>query len=159
MKKALLGVALAFSVSSAAYAEYNTTISVPVDHVEPVYVTQQVITGSTLVCKDYIVRGSDNRLIGTIIGGVIGNEIEKGSGAIIGGVLGHEIGKNGSTNDRIEKRCDTQPVFETQQRFMHYNVYYRINGNTHMVKMHNKPANGRLKVTLYPKLYVEGGFH
>lgn len=157
MKKALLGVLLAFSVSSAAYAEYDTSISVPVDHVEPVYETQQQITGTSTQCHDVIVRGNDNRIIGTIIGGVIGNEIDKGAGAVIGGILGHEIGKNNSSNDRIEKRCSNQPIYENVQRFRYYNVYYRINGNTHITRMHVKPQ-GNLTVHLYPNLYVQGGF-
>jgi len=146
-----------FASSAMAQGQYQTTIQVKWDHVEPVYQNQRQITGTTTVCNDYIVRGNDNRLIGTIIGGVIGNKIDKGTGAVIGGVLGHEIGKRESSNDRIEKRCTNQPVYEDVQRFMHYNVYYQINGNTHMTRMHIKPT-GSLTVHLYPNLRVQGGF-
>ena len=76
---------------------------------------------------------------------------------LLSGILGHEIGKQNSSNDRIVKQCTNQPVYENVQRFRYYNVYYRINGNTHMTRMHIKPE-GPLTVHLYPNLRVQGGF-
>jgi uncharacterized protein YcfJ len=159
MKKVILGAIAGALTSTAAYA-VDTSIQVPVDHVEPVYESQQQITGTNTVCNNVIVRGTDNTVVGTIIGGVIGSQVDKSNravGAVIGSVIGGSIGGKHGTPDRIEQRCSNQPIYETKQRFRYYNVYYSINGNTHMTKMHVKPK-GSLTVHLYPNLYVEGGF-
>ena len=159
MKKAIIGAIAGALTSTAAYA-VDTSVKVPVDHVEPVYQTQQVISGTTKVCNDVIVRGRDNTVVGTIIGGAIGSQVDSSNravGAVIGSVIGGHIGGQHGTPDRIEQRCSNQPVYENQQRFRYYNVFYSINGNTHMTRMHVKPQ-GSITVYLYPNLYVEGGF-
>ena len=161
MKKTIMAVALtALSIGAPAYAEFDTSIHVPWDHVEPVYDTVQVQTGTQTVCNNVIIRGQDNTVMGTIIGGVIGSQVDKSNRAaraVIGSVIGGHIGGQHGTQDRIEQRCSGQPVFETQNRFRYYNVYFRINGNTHMTRMHVKPS-GSLLVHLYPNLHVDGGF-
>jgi len=159
MKKTILGAIVGTLIAGQAVAA-NTSIYVPVDHVEPVYQTQQVITGTTTVCDNVIVKGSDNTVVGTIIGGVIGSQVDKSNravGAVIGSVIGGHIGGQHGTPDRIEQRCSGRPVYENQQRFMHYNVFFNINGNTHMTRMHIKPT-GSILVHLYPNLHVDGGF-
>ena len=159
MKKQILGAVLGAFIATSASAS-GTSIYVPVDHVEPVYTTQQVITGQTTVCNDVIIRGEDNTVIGTIIGGVIGSQVDKSNravGAVIGSVIGGHIGGKHGQPDRIEKRCSGQPVYSTKQRFEYYQVYFSINGNTHMTRMHIKPK-GEVLVHLYPNLHVDGGF-
>lgn len=159
-------VALSATFATVAHADghkknhghYNnsTVIQVVPDHIQPYYTTKQVITGSTTVCENYVIQGNDNRLLGTIIGGVIGHQVEHGAGTVIGGIIGHEIGRNTSDRGRVERRCNGVPVYETQQEFQYYQVYYNINGDTRMTRMHYKPDV--LTIYLYPNLHVENGF-
>jgi len=96
----------------------------------------------------------EHRVAGTVIGGVaggvLGHQIGGGTGktvatvagAAVGGYAGNKVQKNMQEKDVVtttEKRCKT--VTDTSQKFVGYDVRYRLDGKEDVVRTSFKPGN------------------
>ncbi|SHF51603.1 Uncharacterized conserved protein YcfJ, contains glycine zipper 2TM domain [Modicisalibacter ilicicola DSM 19980] len=113
-------------------------------------------------CSDVVVtrqRPSQdpNRIAGTavgaIVGGVLGNQVGGGSGkkiataagAVAGGFAGREVQgrmQQGDTYTTTERRCQT--VTDVEERFLGYDVEYRIDGEVFDVRLDEAPKGERV---------------
>lgn len=118
-------------------------------------------------------------IVGSVIGGVIGNQLGRGhssssrtgatvAGAIIGGALGSERGNTNARHRRHEQprhRVESQPVYElreverckrvvesrTERKLQHYNVTYRYKGRTFTTQLPRDPGRQlELQVSVAP---------
>lgn len=89
-------------------------------------------------------------VIGAVVGGVLGNQVGGGSGkklatvagAAAGGYAGNRVQdrmQKGNTYETTEQHC--QIVYDTEQRPAGYDVKYRLDGNTHTVRMDHDPGS------------------
>jgi len=90
-------------------------------------------------------------ILGTIIGGAIGNNVSRhrGAGTVIGAVIGASVGSNLSRegyarSDRVyyknERRCQIIESVDYQQTIAGYNVWYRYQGNEYQTQMDHHPG-------------------
>lgn len=121
--------------------EITQTVQVPREVCEDVPVTRQQPV------KD------ENRIVGTVagavIGGVLGNQVGGGSGkkiatvagAAAGGYAGNKVQQNmqeKNTHTEYETRC--RSVSDAQEKFIGYDVSYRLNDETGTVRMDHRPG-------------------
>ena len=124
-------------------------------------------------------RSSGNALVGSVFGGVIGNQLGRGhsrssragatvAGAIIGGAIGNEAHGNVQRHRRHERprhQTQSRPIYESrpverckrvvesrsEQRLQHYNVTYKYKGRTFTTRLPRDPGNSlELQVTVAP---------
>jgi len=124
-------------------------------------------------------RSSGGALVGSVIGGVIGNQLARGhsrssragatvAGAIIGGAIGNETRADVLRHRRSQqprRHVERYPVYETrsverckrvvesrsEQRLQHYNVTYRYKGRNFTTQLPRDPGNRiELQVTVAP---------
>ena len=107
---------------------------------------QQVVTGGQ--------KSGAGAAMGAIAGGVIGNQVGKGSGNALatmaglfgGAILGDNIEGGGTPEVRNVQNCSTQTVYEN--RTMAYNVVYEFAGKQYTVQMPQDPGpTVRLQIT------------
>ena len=99
---------------------------------------QQVVTGGQ--------KSGAGAAMGAIAGGVIGNQVGKGSGNALatmaglfgGAILGDNIEGGGTPEVRNVQNCSTQTVYEN--RTMAYNVVYEFAGKQYTVQMPQDPG-------------------
>ena len=128
-------------------------------HVEPI--TQQYQTSVPhQECWDEQVAYRDNSrssatptILGSIIGGAIGNELGHNSdarkgglviGALLGGSIGRDIGNKSNassgTRYRTEQVCNTYYDTAYEERITGYAVTYKYLGHTYQTRTHNHPG-------------------
>lgn len=129
--------------------------------------------------RNYTDRSSGNTLVGSVIGGVIGNQLGRGhsrnsragatiAGAIIGGAIGNETRGNVQRhrrNERSSRRSQSRPIYESrpverckrvvesrsEHRLQHYNVTYRYKGRNFTTQLPRDPGSRlELQVTVAP---------
>jgi uncharacterized protein YcfJ len=103
-------------------------------------------------------------LLGTIIGGALGNAVGHGKsnkrvGTVVGAVLGHSIGRDivaGNSQDRemryeTVRQCETVYEYREEERLVGYQVVYLYNDEEYSVRMDSDPGEQvRLKVNVQP---------
>ncbi|MCO7223503.1 glycine zipper 2TM domain-containing protein [Pleionea sp. CnH1-48] len=101
-------------------------------------------------------------ILGTIIGGAIGNEIGHGkrnkqigavAGAVLGGAIGNDIAKSNQRPGRSSVRtvCDTRYVEVERERVSGYRVVYRYNDRNYTTEMPYDPGDEiRVRVSVAP---------
>lgn len=128
-----------------------------VTSVEPI--TEQVQTPHQ-VCKDVVVTTQaeikdENKLVGTLGGAAVGNQVGGGSGKTIatavgtvaGAMTGRKIQDNAQKNDVVtttQRQCNTQ--YTTSSKTVGYNVTYDLGGTAVMAKTINKPQGNILPI-------------
>lgn len=106
-----------------------------------------------------------NVAVGSVIGGVVGNQVFRGknqsaatvAGAAIGGYMGYERAKS-RNNDvvpvqqtRYEQQCSTTTSYRTEAKADGYDVTYRYNGQFFTTRMETPPPS-RFPVAPQPTL-------
>ncbi len=122
--------------------EVTETINTPREECEDVQVQKQAP-----VKDEKRIAGS---VIGGVLGGVLGHQVGGGkgktvatvAGAAAGGYAGNRVQKNMQEKDVVtttERRCKT--VTDTSQKFLGYDVRYRLDGKEAMVRTSFRPGN------------------
>jgi uncharacterized protein YcfJ len=125
-----------------AVKEVTETINTPREQCEDVQVQKQAP-----VKDEKRIAGS---VIGGVLGGVLGHQVGGGkgktvatvAGAAAGGYAGNRVQKNMQEKDVVtttERRCKT--VTDTSQKFLGYDVRYRLDGKEAVVRTSFKPGS------------------
>lgn len=155
----VLATSVALSVSADTRYDYAQVLSA-----QPIYQTVE-ISDPHEECWDEEVRrrhsSQDSRtpaLLGTIIGGAIGNSVGHGKsnrriGTVVGAVLGHSIARDiVAVNKRDDgvyyetvRHCETVYEYREEQRLVGYDVRYLYNDEEFSTRMDTDPGE-ELKV-------------
>lgn len=87
-------------------------------------------------------------IAGAIVGGVVGNQIGKGSGntaatvagALLGGAVGNQIGHQREDSYRVERRCERVGGREVSQEVVAYRVKYEYRGKVFWTRTKHHPG-------------------
>jgi uncharacterized protein YcfJ len=101
-------------------------------------------------------RSATPVILGSIIGGVIGNQFGGGSGNVAitaaGAVLGGSIAADASHKRNpdgyyavTETRCGMETAWRSEERIVAWDVRYRYHGEVYQTRMKNQPGD-RIKV-------------
>lgn len=111
---------------------------------------------------------SSNHVGGTLVGGVLGNQVGSGSGrqvaraagAIIGGAIGHNVsrerqrqryGDQTYRDERVVERCETRHRESYEERIDGYDVTYVYAGREYHTRMPYDPGDRiRIRVDVTP---------
>lgn len=105
-----------------------------------------------------------NEILGAIIGGVVGNQLGKGSsnrnvttiiGAIGGGAIANKM-ENGHTHNQDVTVCQPQRRVENRRTVDHYIVTYSLNGKQFIMHEYQKPRHMEKKVTVTVQVTYRG---
>ncbi|MGH1485149.1 MAG: glycine zipper 2TM domain-containing protein [Cellvibrionaceae bacterium] len=164
---AFSGLALVNTVYAGdRYGAHNKNIEfAKVTNVSPIYETVSYKEPQR-EChyEDRTVRrkGSNTSvIIGSIIGGAIGNELGHNKsnkkvgtvvGAVLGGSIANDISKNKRGYDTVSERiCTTTHHVSYEERVTGYNVAYKYRGNTYYTTTNEHPGKRiRVAVTVRP---------
>ena len=116
------------------------------------------------VCYDEEVRYRRNNagptILGTIIGGTVGNQFGGGNGrraltvagAALGAAVGNDIGRrNGRTVTRVETQCDLVRDYREEERLAGHRVEYEYNCSIHTTRTARDPGEFiELEVSVTP---------
>lgn len=149
-------------VRRADYAEITAVTPVKHSYSTP----RQVCTDKTVVYQAPVVdeQRVTGKLLGAVIGGVLGHQVGGGrgkdaatvGGAILGGVLGDKVQhkqQQTKTLSRIETSCQT--VQEWKEKTTGYDVAYRYEGQAAQIRLGYQPeqrvpvAEGQIIFTPY----------
>lgn len=105
-------------------------------------------------------RSRSAPIVGTIIGGAIGNQFGDGHGrealTVAGALLGRAIAKDasdqrGNKYTEVETRCRTETDYIEQDRLRGYNVEYEYNGQVYNTRTRQEPGEYiELRVSVSP---------
>ncbi|MBI5277471.1 MAG: glycine zipper 2TM domain-containing protein [Burkholderiales bacterium] len=176
MKRTILfAAAAAASFAAAAQPGPSFVDRARVSAVEPQYETVQLPReecGSQWVTEQRAVPSNNpsygGMAIGAIAGGILGNQVGKGSGkdaataagVVAGAMVGNQLGRNNSPDTQVQseqrevRTCRT--VYDTQQRVTGYRVTYEYQGNQYTTVMPQQPGrtlNVRVTVTPEPEYH------
>jgi uncharacterized protein YcfJ len=152
---------MATIVALTATVAMAGTEKVPVVSKQPIYSNQTVKTGTVTQCREVFVqqpqggvfdgtgealKGNGDALIGSIIGGVIGNQFGGGNGktamtvlgVIVGGNMANGTSKKGETIRQTV--CDEVPQYSTKTTIVGWNVSYQYDGQIYHVQMTQDPG-------------------
>ena len=114
-------------------------------------IRQVLVSGRSCVDQPVVVQRQPSgagALLGAVAGAAVGNAVGGGSGraaataiGLIGGAaLGNQIEAGGpdAGASRVERRCNTQSVYE--DRVIGYDVVYDYNGRSFTTRMRNDPG-------------------
>lgn len=86
-------------------------------------------------------------VVGSIIGGVLGNHVSRGdgvatvAGTVIGGAIGNDIERNNAaTRTRSERHCRVAHDYYEEERVSGYRVTFRFHGETFTRRMDHDPG-------------------
>ena len=157
---AIAALGIAGGVAIGAYQQGNAGPEyADIVDVAPIVETQQV---PREVCRDVTVTKrrpvqDEHQLagsaIGGLVGGVVGNQFGGGSGktlatvagALGGGYAGNKVQErlqDGDTYTTTQRRCET--VNDTQSETVGFKVRYRVDGQSHEVRLDEKPDGERV---------------
>lgn len=159
IKGIVIGGAAMVAVAAVATTGYRTMTQPKFAEVLAVKEVTETIRTPREECQDVQVQKQapvkdEHRVAGTVIGGVaggvLGHQIGGGTGktvatvagAAVGGYAGNKVQKNMQEKDVVtttEKRCKT--VTDTSQKFVGYDVRYRLDGKEDVVRTSFKPGN------------------
>ena len=134
------------------YRDYAKVVDVT-----PIYRTVEVSTPRQECWDEEVTHTNPGRrsatpvILGTIIGGVLGNQIGDGRGkkiaTVAGSLLGASIGSdNAHANTRhnvytsVEQRCRVSNDYYTEERLSGYHVKYRYHGRVYETRMDRDPG-------------------
>lgn len=115
--------------------------------------------------RDPAYRSATPVIIGSIIGGVIGNQFGGGSGQVAltaaGAVLGGSVAADASRKRNpdgyyavTETRCEVQTDWRTEQRVVAWDVTYRYHGEIYQTRLKEQPGERiRVRVDISPVGY------
>lgn len=95
-------------------------------------------------------RSRSGPIVGTIIGGAVGNQFGDGHGrdalTVAGALLGRAIAKDvadqgGQRYTQLETRCRTETDYVEQDRLRGYNVEYQYNGQVYNTRTRSDPGD------------------
>lgn len=104
-------------------------------------------------------------ILGSIIGGVIGNQFGGGSGKVAltaaGAALGGSVAADASQRRNpdgyyavTETRCSVERDWRTEQRVVAWDVIYKYRGQVHQTRMRDRPGDRiRVRVQVDPLGY------
>ncbi len=158
-----LAIAIGFAASpSSAETDYERG---RVLNATPIYETVRTPQRRE-VCWDEEVtyrergRSRSGPIVGTIIGGAVGNQFGGGKGrdalTVAGAILGHAVAKdiqrnNAQTYSEIETKCRTETDYVEQDRLRGYNVEYEYNGQVYSTRTRRDPGEWiDLRVSVTP---------
>lgn len=151
---------------SDGYAEVVSVL--PVNKEVRVAVPNRECRSVPVTYTEYVRDTSDtgrNVATGSVIGGVIGNQVFRGknqtaatvAGAAIGGYVGYERAKSRNRDYqpvqkvRYEQQCSTNTSYRTETKADGYDVTYRYNGQFFTTRMDTPPPS-RFPVAPQPTL-------
>ncbi|WP_374701297.1 glycine zipper 2TM domain-containing protein [Chitinimonas sp. BJB300] len=162
----LTGIAIggAAALSLGAVAGYQALKGPEYAEVLQVVAVKETIKTPEKVCHDIQVTHKravkdENRIAGTVVGGllggVLGNQVGGGNGkklatvagAAGGAYAGNQVQKNmqdGDTYTSTKQRCVTET--KSHEKTVGYDVQYRLDGKTAMIRMDAPPASDRIPV-------------
>jgi uncharacterized protein YcfJ len=151
MKKIVAVLAGALVSSSVLGAEW--LIQAKVTNVTPMYkeTTEQIPYQSCQVVQVPIYdKASDGDvLLGTVIGGILGNQVGEGKGkdaaTVVGAIMGAHKAQEGTGNIigyRNVNQCSTQYKSKTVSRVTHYNVELDAGGDRVMTTLYREVRIG-----------------
>lgn len=154
-------------------------VDAPVVDVEPMVERIRVSTPREACWDEEVervvrVRGrgrgpSTPTLVGTIVGGAIGNNIADGrdratariAGAVLGAAIGRDIGRGHARTRRVvttERHCEVEHVTRTEERIGGYRVTYLHAGRRLVTYTETEPGETiRLRVQVAP-IHYNGGY-
>lgn len=166
------GVMLAFASLGLATSAFADTRYEYADVIqsEPIYQTVEISEPHQECWNEDVQRRHRNSqsrtpaLLGTIIGGAIGNSVGHGKsnrriGTVVGAVLGHSIGRDivaaNSREDGVHyetvKHCETVFEYREEQRLVGYDVRYLYNNEEYSTRMDTDPGEQlRVRVKVQP---------
>ena len=137
-----------------AAKEVFETVVTPREKCDTVQVQHQAPVKDDKRIAGSVVGGIAGGLLGSTIGGGDGKKLATVAGAVAGGYAGNRVQKNLQEKDTTttsEQRCRT--VSEKSQKLVGYDVSYRLDGKTGVVRMSSKPgatlpvSNGQVVTT------------
>lgn len=138
---------------------------------QPVYervrypVEQEVCWNEEVWHREPRARSATPIIVGSIIGGVIGNQFGGGSGKVAltaaGAALGGSIAADSSRRRNpdgyyavTEKRCEIETDWRTEQRVVAWDVTYKYRGDIYHTRMRDEPGDRiRVRVDVDPLGY------
>ena len=132
-----------------AAKEVFETVVTPREKCESVQVQHQAPVKDEKRVAGSVVGAIAGGLLGSTIGGGDGKKLATVAGAAAGGYAGNRVQKNlqeKDTTTTTEQRCRT--VSEKSQKLVGYDVSYRLDGKSGVVRMASKPG---------PTLQVKNG--
>lgn len=172
MNKVLVLTCLSMTVAPAmAGHPGNKAEWAKVVDARPVYETVQYPVEEQ-VCWDEQVWRRESRarsatpvIVGSIIGGVIGNQFGGGNGqvaltaagAVLGGSIGADVSRSRNPDGYYavtERRCEVETDWRTEQRVVAWDVTYKYRGEIYRTRMQNQPGDRiRVRVQVDPLGY------
>lgn len=88
-------------------------------------------------------------VLGSIVGGVVGNQFGEGkgkdaatvAGALLGAAVVHDGQRDRGYRTVSERRCETQNTYSLREEVVGYNVTYRFRGDTYTRRMDRHPGD------------------
>ena len=128
-------------------------------------VEEQVCWDEQVWRRDPVRRSAAPVILGTIIGGVIGNQFGGGRGRVAmtaaGAALGGSIAADSQHRRNpdgyyavTETRCGVETNWRTEERVVAWDVTYKYRGEIHQTRMRNEPRDRiRVRVEVNPLDY------
>lgn len=158
VKGIVIGSAVAVAVGAGGVTGYKALTRPGFAEVLSAKEVKQTVKTPREDCSDVQVRRQapvkdENRVAGTIIGGVagaaLGSTIGSGRGRTVatvagagaGAYAGNTVQKNMQRNDVVtttERRCQT--VYDSSEQLLGYDVTYRLEGKQNTVRMDHDPG-------------------
>lgn len=179
---AALVAALGTATTAAAGGRSGDTayvVEAPVIDVEPMVERVHVSTPRKACWDEEVERVVRDRgrghgpatstVVGTILGGAIGNNIADGrdratariAGAVLGAAIGRDVGRHGARTRRVvttERRCEVEHVTHTEERVTGYRVTYLHEGRRLVTHTDTEPGDTiRVRVRVDP-IHYNGGY-
>jgi uncharacterized protein YcfJ len=163
-------LALAMVPAVSAHAGNGTTWA-KVVNARPVYETvrypvdQEVCWDEEVWRRQPAARSATPVIVGSIIGGVIGNQFGGGNGkvaltaagAVLGGSIGNDVSHRRNPDGYYvvtERRCTVETDWRTEQRIVAWDVTYKYRGDLYQTRLREQPGDRiRVRVQVDPLGY------
>lgn len=167
MKTTIAILTVGILLSTGALAEHNKAYDyAKVIEAEPITKHVRVSTPRRECWEEEVThydnsgyRSATPTLLGSVIGGAIGNELghnkdaKRGGilvGALLGGSIGRDLGRHHANSQggkyySTEQVCKTYQDYHDEERIVGYHVLYKYRGNTYSTETENHPGD-RIKV-------------
>lgn len=166
---AALGATL-FTTAAVAGSPGSYYVEAPVVDVKPLVEIVQVKTPQEVCWNERVEHHVRDRprgpatatIVGTILGGAIGNNVADGrdrrtariAGAVIGGAIGRDIGHRNARSRTVvsnERVCEVEHVTHEEERISGYRVTYLHDGREFVTRTRVDPGDTvRLRVSVSP---------
>jgi uncharacterized protein YcfJ len=163
-------LALAMFPAMSVHAGHGQEWARVVD-AQPVYETvrypveQQVCWDEQVWRREPAARSVTPVIVGSIIGGVIGNQFGGGNGkvaltaagAVLGGSIAADVSQRRNPDGYYavtEKRCTVETDWQTEQRIVAWDVTYKYRGDLYQTRLRDRPGDRiRVRVQVDPLGY------